>query len=124
MDPCCCLGFYCRNLEDFRNFLFESDKLMRDPMNLSKTASNQCSRKKYPLFMMMPGTYIDHKIKTNTDLPDIEEWPESPVEKQLKTNNSTLTALKTFPKYFTSAKSKKKLTAKESYEEFEILDIK
>ena len=78
---------------------------------------SEAERRKYPLFMTMPGTHLDHKAKTNADLTDLEEWPESP---EAESKKSKLGSLRS--KYF--AKAGKKLAGKESYEEFEVLDVK
>ena len=83
---------------------------------------SEAERRKYPLFMTMPGTHLDHKAKTNADLTDLEEWPESPEAENKKSKLGSFRS-----KYFAKAGKKlagKSLAGKESYEEFEVLDIK
>jgi len=49
LNPSCCIGFYCRDLEDFHNLIKQIEDLMPS------------KHRKYPIFNIAVGSYVDVK---------------------------------------------------------------
>nr|CAB3224206.1 cysteine protease ATG4D [Phallusia mammillata] len=53
LDPSCCLCFYCRDQEDFQQFVSEANKLLAPPKQ----------RNSYPLCLIENGSAQEHKMR-------------------------------------------------------------